>query len=241
MPLRYDIFLSYSRADSELVAPLRDELRRRGYRVFFDTQSIDPGSKWKDRLEEAIRSSRTLVLCWSERTRASEYITFEYSHARALHKPVFPWLLDMTPLPALMEVQGIPDADPIIVADRLTRSLGVKLAVRRRLQGAVVVLLVAALGLLFWYTHRPLPPWQLTGTVTDFGHNPLDAVGVDVTSTEGKLLGTASTDEQGHYALTVPQPEPASVLVTFHKQGYQGDRLTIRTDKAFEEQLAKAN
>jgi hypothetical protein len=39
---RYDVFLSCSRADSDRVTPLRDELRRLGYRVFFDAQSIDP-------------------------------------------------------------------------------------------------------------------------------------------------------------------------------------------------------
>jgi hypothetical protein len=41
---RYDVFLSYSRADSGRETPLRDELRRMGYRVFFDAQSIDPGT-----------------------------------------------------------------------------------------------------------------------------------------------------------------------------------------------------
>jgi hypothetical protein len=47
---RYDIFLSYSHADSDRVAPLRDELRRLGYRVFFDVESIDPASPWRERL-----------------------------------------------------------------------------------------------------------------------------------------------------------------------------------------------
>jgi hypothetical protein len=41
---RYDVFSSYSRSDSDRVTPLRDELRRLGYRVFFDAQSIDPGT-----------------------------------------------------------------------------------------------------------------------------------------------------------------------------------------------------
>jgi hypothetical protein len=61
---RYDVFLSYSRADAQQVQPLRDELRRMGYRVFFDVQSIDPGEHWKRRLERSVRASRTLVLCW---------------------------------------------------------------------------------------------------------------------------------------------------------------------------------
>ncbi len=109
---KYDVFLSYSRADTERVAPLRDELRRLGYEVFFDVQSIDPGEQWKRRLERSIGASRTIVLCWSQNTRGSEYITFEYSRGEALHKPILPWLLDKTPLPAMLEVQGITTADP---------------------------------------------------------------------------------------------------------------------------------
>jgi hypothetical protein len=100
------VFLSYSRDDTERVTPLRDALRHMGYRIFFDTQSIDPGEQWKTRLERSIQSSRTLVLCWSENTRGSDYITFEYSRAEALHKPVLPWLLDKTPLPAMLEFKA---------------------------------------------------------------------------------------------------------------------------------------
>ena len=109
---KYDVFLSYSRADTARVTPLRDELRRMGYRVFFDVQSIDPGEEWKRRLERSIGASRTMVLCWSENTRGSDYITFEYSRAEAMHKRLLPWLLDKTPLPAMLEVQAIttPDA-----------------------------------------------------------------------------------------------------------------------------------
>jgi len=121
---KYDVFLSYSRADTERVAPLRDELRRLGYEVFFDVQSIDPGEQWKRRLERSIADSRAIVLCWSENTRGSEYITFEYSRGEALHKPILPWLLDKTPLPAMLEVQGITTADPAQAAAQLKPALG---------------------------------------------------------------------------------------------------------------------
>ena len=49
-------------------------------------QSIDPGEEWKRRLERSIRASRALVPCWSEHTRGSDYITFEYSRAEALQQ-----------------------------------------------------------------------------------------------------------------------------------------------------------
>lgn len=40
MRLRVGIFVSYARADRERVRPLVEELRRRGYRVFFDVEPI---------------------------------------------------------------------------------------------------------------------------------------------------------------------------------------------------------
>ena len=121
---RYDVFLSYSRADTDRVAPLRDELRRLGYRVFFDVESIDPASPWRERLRQAIRSSRLLVLCWSENARGSDYIDFEYMQADALHQPICPWLLDKTPLPPMLEAQAIANPSAAEVAARLKPILG---------------------------------------------------------------------------------------------------------------------
>ena len=66
---RYDVFISYAREDLARVQPLVDELRRRGYRAFFDVESIVVGDKWKERLERSISASRVLILCWSEHAR----------------------------------------------------------------------------------------------------------------------------------------------------------------------------
>src|ERR1039458_93893 len=185
---KYDVFLSYSRADTERVAPLRDELRRLGYRVFFDVQSIDPGEEWKRRLERSISASRTMVLCWSEHTRGSDYITFEYSRAEALHKPLLPWLLDKTPLPAMLEVQGITTPDATQAAAQLKRALGWTLTRRRRLQAALGVLAAGLGGLALWFALRPPPPWQFSAEVTDRVTGvPVPVVEVDVQIGQGKV------------------------------------------------------
>jgi adenylate cyclase len=142
---RYDVFMSYAREDLARVQPLVDELRRRGYRAFVDVESIVVGDKWKERLERSIRASRVLVLCWSEHARESEYVHFEYSRAEGLHKAVLPWLLDQTPLPKMMELQGISATEATQVAAALQPQLGWTLARRRSLQGLVAALLVAVL------------------------------------------------------------------------------------------------
>ena len=237
---KYDVFLSYSRADTERVAPLRDELRRLGYEVFFDVQSIDPGEQWKRRLERSIASSRTIVLCWSENTRVSEYITFEYSRGEALHKPILPWMLDKTPLPAMLEVQGITTADPVQAAAQLKPALGWPSARRRKLQAAVVALMAILAGVAIWYFLRPPPPWQFSAQVTDrVSGVPISGAEVDVQIGQGKM-NTCSTSSDGTCTVQLPQPEPATVHIYSRKDGYERDEAVVPTDKVFKTDMVKA-
>jgi hypothetical protein len=239
---RYDVFLSYSRADTERVKPLRDELRRLGYRVFFDVQSIDPGEQWKRRLERSVRASRTLVLCWSEHTRGSDYITFEYSRAEALGKPILPWRLDKTPLPAMLEIQGVAGTDAVQVAAALRPVLGWTLGRRRQAQAAAGVLLSAALALGAWIALRPPPPpppWEFQGEITDrYTRMPVAGVEVDLRTAQGTAYPT-HTDAQGRYDLRLPQPQPRTILVLFRKDGYEGDQAMVPTDKPFNTDMVK--
>jgi hypothetical protein len=238
---RYDVFLSYSRADSERVRPLCDELRRLGYRVFFDVQSIDPGEKWKDRLDRSIRASRALVLCWSENARGHEYITFEYSRAEALHKRVLPWLLDGTPLPAMLELQGITEPDAAKVAAALGRSLGWTLKRRRVLQGLVAAAVAMVLAFGIWRSVQPPPPWSFQGEVTDLKtHLPIPGVEVDL-KLPNLVTYTTGTDDHGIYILKyLPQPRPAHIQLQFSKQGYIGDSPIVEsTEDGFDPKLEK--
>jgi hypothetical protein len=238
--VKYDVFFSYSRADAERVAPLRDELRRLGYRVFFDVQSIDPGEQWKRRLERSIRASRALVLCWSQNTRGSDYITFEYSRAEALHKPILPWLLDKTPLPAMLEIQGITAADPAQAAAQLKPALGWPLRRRRRLQAALAALAAILAGVALWFALRPPPPWEFQGEVTDrVTSMPVAGVEVDVLAAN-RVQASALTDAQGRYDLHLPQPQPRTIQVRFRKEGYEAEEpLNVPTGKPWNMDMAK--
>jgi hypothetical protein len=238
---RYDVFLSYSRTDAERVQPLLNELRRHGYHVFFDVQSIDPGQQWKKRLEHSIHASRALILCWSEHARGSDYITFEYSCAGALHKPVFPWLLDPTPLPAMLELQGINDPDGAKVAAALRPYLGWTLARRRTLQALATLVVAVALAFGVWRgTHPPPPPpWELQGEVIDLQTQmPLAGVEVDVNPDQDDNQ-IAQTDAQGKYMVRLPQPQPKMIKLRFRKEGYKGESFNVQTDQPFTEHMVK--
>jgi hypothetical protein len=213
-----------------------------GYQVFFDVQSIDPGEQWKRRLERSIGASRTIVLCWSEHTRGSEYITFEYSRGEALHKPILPWLLDKTPLPAMLEVQGITTADPAQVAAQLKPALGWPLARRRKLQ-IVIGLLSACLTYFgLWFVFRPPPPppqWQFSTRVTDRVTGvPLAGVELDVQIGQGKM-NTCFTASDGMCTLQLPPPEPETVHIYLSKDGYERDEAVVPSNKIFKTDLAK--
>jgi hypothetical protein len=240
---RYDVFLSYSRADTERVAPLRDALRAHGYSVFFDVQSIDPGEKWKDRLERSIRASRTLVLCWSQNTRGSDYITFEYSRAESLGRPVLPWLLDKTPLPAMLEVQAITTTDPEAVAAALRPALGRTLRQRNLTQRALAALAVILVAVGLWFLLKPPPPpppWDFQGEVFDRITN-VGIAGVEVDVMSGNQVeAKAYTDSQGNFDIHLPAPRPPTVHVLFRKDGYEHEeQLTITTGKFWNQDMAK--
>jgi hypothetical protein len=222
---RYDIFLSYSRADSERIRPLLDELRALGYRVFFDVQSIEPGQPWKRRLERAIRASRVLVLCWSDSARASDYITFEYSRAEALGRPIYPWLLDQTSLPAMLELQGIADPDGARVARKLRPYLGWTLGRRRLRMFSTLSVIALLLGVIIWHRLHPPPPppWSFQGIVQD-RETRLGIAGVEVDLTAAGRTFVAYTNNRGLYTIQLPQPMPESVDIEVRKQGYVGDK-----------------
>jgi len=245
---RYDVFISYRRADAALVEPLRNELQGMGYRVFFDTQSIEVADDWKGRLQHAIAGSRTLVLCWSESASQSPIVTFEYSSARALRKPVMPWMLDHTPLPVMLDhINGITNPDPVQVAAALRPRLGRTLTARRRVQAALAGLVATVIAFALWFAFKPPPPpppWDFSGEVTEFvpGHNTgsaLSGVTVDVKTMQGVAYPSVTTDSNGRFDMHLPQPQPELVIVRLRKPGYEQDEETVRTDKACDRPLTK--
>jgi len=246
---RYDVFISYRRADAALVVPLRDELQRMGYRVFFDAQSIEVGDDdWKKRVLRSVGASRTLVLCWSENASESPIVTFEYSSARALGKPVMPWMLDHTPLPVMLNhINGIHNPDVVQVAAALRPRLGRTLTARRRLQAALAGLVATVIVFALWFAFKPPPPpppWDFSGEITEYipGHNtgaPLSGVSVDVKTLQGSAYPIATTDSSGRFDLHLPQPQPQLVIIRLRKPGYELDEETVRTDKACDRPLTK--
>jgi hypothetical protein len=179
------------------------------------------------------------VLCWSENTRGSEDITFEYSRGEALNKRILPWLLDKIPLPAMLEVQAITTADPAQAAAQLKLALGWPLGRRRKLQAGLAALAAILAGAVIWFAMRPPPPWQFSAQVTDrLTGVPVAGAEVDVRIGQGKM-NTCVTGSDGTCTVQQPQPEPATVHVFLRKDGYERDEAVVPSSKEFKTDMVK--
>jgi peptidyl-prolyl cis-trans isomerase C len=79
----HDIFLSYSTQDRERLTPLFYALEQQGWSVFWDHQSIHIGEHWHRKIDEAIRTSRCVVVVWSKHSLESEWVLEEASAGKS--------------------------------------------------------------------------------------------------------------------------------------------------------------
>ena len=72
-----DIFLSYSRADRERVAPLVRALEVEGWSVWWDPQ-ITPGQEFDTLISGELEQARTLVVAWTNQSVDSRWVRGEF-------------------------------------------------------------------------------------------------------------------------------------------------------------------
>jgi len=86
------IFLSYSRADDDLMGRVRDDLAGEGFKIWTDA-NLTPGTpSWKDGIEQAIEGASCLVVILSPDSKQSEWVKRELDYALAYGLPIFPLL-----------------------------------------------------------------------------------------------------------------------------------------------------
>ena len=59
----FDVFLSHSSRDKDVIRELAERLQRDGLRVWFDQWEIQPGDSIPSKIEEGLEHSRVHVLC----------------------------------------------------------------------------------------------------------------------------------------------------------------------------------
>jgi adenylate cyclase len=89
-----DIFISYSRKDSEQALSLAERLRGEGMSVWIDQQGIEAAASWSKEIVHAIDECCTVIVLLSASSTVSQNVAKEISIACDANKQVLPVALD---------------------------------------------------------------------------------------------------------------------------------------------------
>ena len=90
----FNVFLSYSHHDTKWVQEFTSVLKTSGISTCFDVNEIDPGEKWQEAMQKALRESKTLVVFLSHNNVNSPSTLFELGAAVADNKKIIPILVE---------------------------------------------------------------------------------------------------------------------------------------------------
>ena len=104
------VFISYSRANEDIVTIAAKLLKAGGATVFQDVVDLEYGKNWQAALAAAIRKCERVLVFWSAAAATSEWVERGWRAALKARKRIVPLLLDETPLPSELSVlHGMPE------------------------------------------------------------------------------------------------------------------------------------
>ena len=92
-----DVFISYSRKDSEIVKPVYEQLEKAGIKCWLDVDGMYSGVSFKKVIVDAIKRCKVLLFMSSVNSNKSRNVVSEVSLAMEYGKKVIPVRLDMSP------------------------------------------------------------------------------------------------------------------------------------------------
>ena len=94
MDNKYDVFISYSRHDTNVVNEFVYQLEREGFSVWIDRNGIESGDAFKRIILQAIKNSAVVLFFSSQFSNQSSWTAKEIGVAVKYKKPIIPILLD---------------------------------------------------------------------------------------------------------------------------------------------------
>ncbi len=110
-PPGYDVFLCHNGKDKPVVRKLRDALKQRQIRTWFDEDQLIPGRPWQEALEQAIQSIGAAAICvgpsgigpWQDREMRAYIQEFVNQSATAVIPVLLPGVTDVPDLPLFLK------------------------------------------------------------------------------------------------------------------------------------------
>jgi TolB-like protein len=100
-----DIFISYSRKDSEQALSLAERLRASGMDVWIDQHGIEAATSWSKEIVDAIESSKAFIILLSRSSLLSNNVVKELSIASEAHRVILPVELEAVTIPSEFKYQ----------------------------------------------------------------------------------------------------------------------------------------
>src|SRR5262249_60141944 len=103
----HELFISYSRHDSDAANALADMLSKAGLSVWLDRKAIQEGDAFDTQIEEAIAQTCVVIVIWSEHSVKSHWVRAEAAYALGKRK-LLPISIDQSEPPLqFMQIQTI--------------------------------------------------------------------------------------------------------------------------------------
>jgi hypothetical protein len=106
MDTKYDVFISYSRKDTEVANKICAALQKNGITFFIDRQGIGGGMEFPTVLAQAIRASQLFLFLASKNSYQSKFtineITFAFNKKN--RNQILPYIIDRSALPEGLEL-----------------------------------------------------------------------------------------------------------------------------------------
>ena len=103
----HEVFISYSRQDSEVANALADTLSTAGVSVWLDRQAIREGDAFDTQIEDAIAQTSVVIAIWSAHSVKSHWVRAEAAYALGKYK-LLPISIDQSEPPLqFMQIQTI--------------------------------------------------------------------------------------------------------------------------------------
>jgi hypothetical protein len=104
-PVGQDVFISYSTKNLDFVKALYQYLTRRGFSVWFDKQSIEGATQWRESIVTGIIGCKVFLLVLSPNSVGSDNVRKEVDLAEHHKKKILPLMWLDTPLPPSFQYQ----------------------------------------------------------------------------------------------------------------------------------------
>lgn len=98
-----DVFISYSRHDSDLAKGVADALTTIGVKVWFDQRSIDPGTRWDDEIQQGLSKTKLVLFLITQTAIESQNVKDEISFALKKGISLLPVMISRCELPLRLQ------------------------------------------------------------------------------------------------------------------------------------------